>query len=301
MPLPTLYCNDIVEGKWNKNRYKIVKKLGEGGVGVVYKAINLLDNKNYALKFSEDNVSINREYNILKELEEVDSVVKVYEIDDTNIRASIYYFIAMECIEGKTLNEYRKTNSIKTKDALYIIIILLNFMGEIHKRGYILGDTKLHNIMISSHGSRVRFIDLGGVVKLGGTLKEFTFAYDRASWGKGSRISEPSYDLFSATIILVNLLLHANINPKKHTLNSIKISLNKKGFKDDLKTIIVQILNGEKKDIKNFANTLIRIYNKECIEEKNVFKKNINYKINLYFVGSLSLFIFTMWLIFIKK
>ncbi len=300
MSLSDLFYNDIIEGKWNKNRYRIIKKLGEGGIGAVYKAINLSDNKVYALKFSEDNISLNREYSILRKLEHVANVVKAYEIDDVNINNKIYYFIAMEYVNGNTLNNYRERNKTGVAKTLYITIILLKFMDEIHKKGYILGDTKLNNIMVSNKGKEIKFIDLGGVVKIGSTIKEFTPAYDRASWGCGYRISEPSYDLFSAAMILTQLLLGTDINPRKQTLNKIKMRLNNKAVDRALKLNITEILNGKKEDVKSFANTLLAIYNKRRIEEKVINKQKLNYKINLIFIGSLSLFIFTMWLIFVK-
>lgn len=300
MPLPILSRNDIVEGKWNKNKYIILKKLGEGGIGAVYKVADLCDKRKYALKFSQDNISLNREYNILKQLGGTDKIAQVYEIDDVDIRGRVYYFIVMEYINGSTLNVYRRRNKIKLAQALNIVIELLNFMREIHKRGYILGDSKLDNIIIN-HRNEIKFIDLGGVVRLGGCIKEFTPAYDRASWGCGYRIAEPSYDIFSATMILVQLLLKVHINPRKQTRASIKGLLDKKAIDDILKVKIFAILNGEKKDAKNFANALLTLYNEESVKEKIVNKRNINYKVNLFFLGSLFLFIFTLWLNFIKK
>ncbi|HZJ77063.1 MAG TPA: protein kinase, partial [Oscillospiraceae bacterium] len=268
MALSNLSYNDTIEGKWNKNRYRIIKKLGEGGIGTVYKAINPGDNRVYALKFSEDNMSLNREYGILRKLEHVANVVKAYEIDDADINNKIYYFIAMEYINGDTLNNYRKRNKIGVAGALHITIILLKFMDEIHKEGYILGDTKLNNIMVNNKGGKIRFIDLGGAVETGSAIKEFTPAYDRAGWGCGYRISEPSYDLFSAVMVLTQLLLEIDINPRKQTLDRIKTRLNNKVADRALKTSITEILNGRKEDVKSFANTLLAIYNKRRIEEE---------------------------------
>ena len=300
MGLPILLPNTIVKGKWNKDSYKVIKKLGEGGIGAVYQVIDMTSNKKYALKLSEDNLSLNREYGLLKELEGIDIVVKGYEIDDIDIGNKTYYFIVVEYIPGVTLHSYSKNKKTTIVDALGTVIILLKFMGELHEKGYILGDTKLDNIMVNNDGNVIRLIDLGGVVKIGSTIKEFTPAYDRASWKCGDRISEDSYDLFSATMILIQLILGIDLNPRIQSIIKIKEKLNYKAIDNDLKGNIIGVLDGKKYNIKAFANTLLTLYNKERKKEHIIKKKNINYRINLFFVGSISLLISTLWLIFVK-
>ncbi|QUH19816.1 protein kinase domain-containing protein [Alkaliphilus sp. B6464] len=300
MELPILFPNNIIKGKWNNNSYRVIKKLGEGGIGAVYQVIDTTSNKKYALKLSEDNLSLNREYWLLKELEGIDIVVKGYEIDDIDIGNKIYYFIVIEYIPGVTLHSYSKNKKTTVVDALGTVIILLKFMGELHEKGYILGDTKLDNIMVNNDGNAIRLIDLGGVVKIGSTIKEFTPAYDRASWKCGDRISEDSYDLFSAIMILIQLILGIDLNPRIQSVIKIKEKLNYKAIDNDLKGNIIGVLDGKKYNIKAFANTLLTLYNKERKKQHIIKKKNINYRINLFFVGSISLLISTLWLIFVK-
>jgi len=298
--LPALFPNNIIKGKWNKNSYRVIEKLGEGGIGAVYKVINISDGKNYALKLSEYNISLNREYGLLKELEGIDIIVNGYEIDDIDIENKTYFFIVVEYIPGITLNKYRKDKKTTILGALGTVIILLKFMGELHERGYILGDAKLDNIMVNQKGNVIRLIDLGGVVKIDATIKEFTPAYDRASWKCGDRISETSYDLFSATMILIQLLLEIELNPRSQTLNKIKEKLNCKSMDSSLKTHITKALDGKYNNVKDFANTLLTLYNKERVKEQVIQNKNIDYRINIFFVGSLSLLICTIFLIFVK-
>lgn len=300
MSLPLLIPNTTIVGKWNKNTYKIVKKLGEGGVGEVYQVINIANNKKYALKLSDDNISLNREYTLLKELEEINIIVNTHEIDDISIGSKIYHFIIVEYIPGISLNKYRKNKKITLLESLGTVIILLKFMGELHKKGYILGDAKLDNIMVNNEGKVIRLIDLGGVVKVGSTIKEFTPAYDRASWKCGYRTSEVSYDIFSATMILIQLILDMEINPRIQTIEKIKEKLDNRFIDSDLKMNIIDILDGKKDNVKDFANNLLRLYNKERTKEQIAKKKNIDYKINLFFVGSVSLLVSTIWLIFFK-
>ncbi len=300
MSLPLLTPNTIIVGKWNKNSYKIVKKLGEGGVGAVYQITNMADNKRYALKLSEDNISINREYGLLQELDGIHIIVNCYEIDDLEMNSKIYHFIVIEYIHGTTLNKYRKNKKITTVEALGIAIILLKFMGELHEKGYILGDAKLDNIMVNNEGKIIRFIDLGGVVRIGATIKEFTPAYDRASWQCGDRISEVSYDLFSATMILIQLLLEIDLHPKKQSAFKIKERLNCMNSNMELKKNIIDVMDGKKKNAKDFANTILNLYNKERELERTRKIKSTDNKINLYFFGSLTLLISTIWIILFK-
>ncbi len=173
-------------------------------------------------------------------------------------------------------------------------------MHEIHGNGYILGDSKLNNIMVNSEGKVIKIIDLGGVVKIGSTIKEFTPSYDRASWKCGDRIAEESYDLFSATMILIQLILGINVNPKIQKLSKIKEKLNYKSIDTELKGHIIKVLEGKEKNVKNFANVLLKIYNKESKKEQVIKKKDINLRINLFFAGSVSLLIFSIWLNFFK-
>lgn len=300
MVLPTLLPNTIIQGKWNKNSYKVIKKLGEGGIGAVYKVVNLAENKSYALKLSEDNISLNREFNLLKEFEEISIIANAYEIDDLDLGNKIYHFIIIEYIPGITLKKYRSEKRISLLAALGTLIILLKFMGELHEKGYILGDAKLDNIMVNGEGKVIRLIDLGGVVKIGSTIKEFTPAYDRASWQCGHRTSETSYDVFSATMILIQLLLDIELNPRKQSLIQIKENLNHKAIDHELKGHIIKVLDGKKVEIKDFANALLNLYNKKRIDEKNMRKKSMDYKIDIFFVSSLSLLLSTIWLLFVK-
>jgi len=300
MSVPALFPNNIIKGKWNENSYRVIKKLGEGGIGTVYQVVDISDGKNYALKLSEDNISLNREYGLLKELEEISIIANGYEIDDIDIENKTYFFIVVEYIPGVTLCKYRKNKKTTTLGSLGTVIILLKFMMELHERGYILGDAKLDNIMVNQEGKVIRLIDLGGVVKVDSTIKEFTPAYDRASWKCGDRISQSSYDLFSATMILIQLLLEIELNPRNQTINKIKEKLNCKDMNNDLKVHITRVLDGKDENVKDFANTLLTLYNKERVKEQIIKKKKIDYRINLFFVGSLSLLVSTIWLVFVK-
>lgn len=298
--LPLLFPNSILKGKWNNNSYKIVKKLGEGGIGAVYEVIEVCNNKKYALKLSEDNISLNREYNLLREFKEIDIIVKGYEIDDVDLNGKTYYFIVLEYIPGISLNSYRKNKKINNTKALGIAIILFKAMEKLHEKGYILGDAKLNNIMVNEEGKVIKLIDLGGVVNINSTIKEFTPAYDRASWGCGHRIGESCYDLFSGTMILVQLILGINLNPRTQKLNTIKEKLKSKDIDKDFKINVIKVLNGEKYTIKDFANALLKIYNKEEEKEQTIIKKSLDYKMNLFFIGSLFLLISSILLNLVK-
>ena len=75
--------------------------------------------------------------------------------------------------------------------------------------------------------------------------------------------------------------------------------MNKK-INGELKESLIPILNGEKKGVKDFANTLLTIYNKERALEVMRKNKSRDKKINVYFFCSLSFFIYTVILILRK-
>jgi serine/threonine protein kinase len=79
---------------------------------------------------------------------------------------------------------------------------LLEKLCVLHAKGYIFGDIKMENIIISEHGE-VELIDYGGVTKKGRSVKQFTEIYDRGFWNAGSRTANSSYDLFAFAVLML--------------------------------------------------------------------------------------------------
>lgn len=210
-------------GKWNRNRYTVIKRLGIGMIGSVY--LCRTNNKVVALKISEQQMSMTTEVNALQLLNKVQDCrlePYLYEVDDwVSPSQAVYSFYAMEYIDGIPINHFVQKRGIE-----WLVIILLQLLDQLHKvheAGFVFGDIKKEHILIEEKSNRVRCIDVGGMTKIGRSIKEYSEFYDRGYWELGSRKAEPSYDLFSLAMIVLSiynpLLLQQSSSLKSTLLN----------------------------------------------------------------------------------
>jgi len=194
---------DLILGKWQKNRYQVLKKIGSGANGEVY-----LVRKNQfkcALKISEGLTDLSNEVYVIRTLQKTQGYslgLFVFDIDDYFIDDKLYSFYVMSYLEGETLKDYWRHLDLKRKKILVAQII--EQLSLIHQLGWVFGDLKPEHIIVKDH--KIQFLDFGGVTKVGNSIKQFTPLYDRANWKKGIRRAEPSYDYFSLAIILLELI-----------------------------------------------------------------------------------------------
>ncbi|WP_406845927.1 protein kinase domain-containing protein [Bacillus safensis] len=195
----------VIQGKWHHHHYRIVKELGKGANGVVYLAES--PHGQAALKVSDDSMLIASEVNVLKSFSK--APVKTmgpsfYDMDD-----AIYpgmpqkrSFYVMEYVRGPLLLEF-----VKQKGDEWIVVLmiqLLSSLAHLHQEGWIFGDLKPDNLIVSGPPATIRCIDVGGTTKAGRAIKEYTEFFDRGYWGFGTRKAEPTYDLFALTMVMVN-------------------------------------------------------------------------------------------------
>jgi serine/threonine protein kinase len=201
----------VVTGKWNKNHYTLVKQLGTGANGIVYLA--KCQQGYVALKMSDSTMSITSEVNVLKSFAKVQGSTlgpSLLEVDDWEVKPKKVPFYVMEYIQGPDLLTF-----IKIKGHAWIgvlILQLLNDLERLHQEGWVFGDLKPENLIVTGPPTRIRCIDVGGTTLQGRAIKEYTEFFDRGYWGAGSRKAEPSYDLFAVAMVAVNL-----VYPKKFT------------------------------------------------------------------------------------
>src|SRR6478672_7785295 len=193
----------VILGKWHQNKYTIVKELGFGANGIVYLAEH--NGAQVALKMSDNGLSITSEVNVLKSFAKVQGSSlgpSLLDVDDwLNNRVSVSFYV-MEYIDGPNFLSF-----IGQKGKSWTVVLLLQLLKDLetlHQNGWVFGDLKPENLIISGSPSRIRCIDVGGTTIQGRAIKEFTEFYDRGYWGLGSRKAEPSYDLFAVGMIMIN-------------------------------------------------------------------------------------------------
>ncbi len=193
------------------SHYRILEKLGEGGMGVVYKAHDLDLDRFVALKFLPAHVSAGgdtqaRFFQEVKAAAALNhpNICTIYGVE----RHEGQMFIAMEYLDGGTLRD--RIPYSKPEDAINAAIQIGEALQEAHAKGIVHRDIKADNIMVTSKG-QVKVMDFG-LAKLKGSLKLTrssstvgTLAYMAPEQIQGGEIDSRS-DLFAVGVLLFEML-----------------------------------------------------------------------------------------------
>ena len=193
------------------SHYKIIEKLGEGGMGVVYKAEDTKLHREVALKFLPPHASENAETKarFLQEAQAAASlnhpnICTIYGVDEHQGQM----FMAMEYVDGGTLRRklpYREVNEV-----LGIALQIGEALHDAHAKGIVHRDVKAENIMLTARGD-AKVMDFG-LAKLKGSLKLTrtrstvgTLAYMAPEQIQGGTVDTRS-DIFSFGVLLYEML-----------------------------------------------------------------------------------------------
>lgn len=285
-----LATNYEVVGKWNKNKYQIIRALGFGENGVVYLVKSL--EEFYALKMSMSTIDLSYEIQAIMNLNETQGTslgFYIFDIDDFFYNGQLFTFYVMPYHKGITIKQflYGKTS----KEYLSTFNDISKILKSLHDAGFIFGDLKIEHIIVNPNNGKVSLIDFGGITKINEGVRQFTELYDRGSWKAGSRRGDPHYDLFSLAIV------YAQLGTGKGKL--IKIFNNSKSVKDvydiiqgvdhlkPIAHILEDILFGKSTDTFKILGDLNKIKIKE------VSKPFFSW-LDLFLMGSVLLFLWAI-------
>jgi TolB-like protein/predicted Ser/Thr protein kinase len=178
------------------SHYRIIKKLGAGGMGEVYLAEDTLLGRQVAIKFLPaeavaDEQARKRLFREARAAALLDhpNICAVHEVGEEGGRS----FIVMQYIEGETLAARIKRQPLEVKEALAIAAQVADALTEAHARGVIHRDLKPQNVMLSARG-QVKVLDFG----LAKMMRERAVAEseaETASWKTetGAILGTPAY------------------------------------------------------------------------------------------------------------
>lgn len=246
-----------LQGKWHGNCYTIVKKLGSGANGIVY----LVQAKRglAALKMSDNSATIISEVNVLKSFRKVQGFVfgpSLLDVDDWVFKQETIHFYVMEYIKGTDLLQF-----IQQRGPSWTVVLVLQLLGDLrhlHDNGWVFGDLKPENLIISGPPPRVRCVDVGGTTLQGRAVKEFTEFFDRGYWGLGSRKADPKYDLFAVAMIMMNVAYPERFRKEQGGIEQLRHACHQKEELKMFRPIIIKALKGMYATAEDMRTDLVR-------------------------------------------
>ncbi len=223
--------------------YKILEKLGEGGMGVVYKAEDQKLRRTVALKFlpsyitkeSIDNIRFLQEAQAISALNHP-NISTIHYLEEVNGQS----FIVLEYIDGGTLKEKVRGKQLPIDELIDYAIQISEGLSHAHQKNIIHRDLKTDNIMLTSD-RRLKITDFG-LAKLLGAVKVTrtgstvgTAAYMSPEQAQGNEVDYRS-DIFSLGIVLYEMtsgalpfngmheaaLLYEIVNQKQKPLSTVR-------------------------------------------------------------------------------
>jgi serine/threonine protein kinase/cytochrome c-type biogenesis protein CcmH/NrfG len=246
------------------SHYKIIEKLGEGGMGVVYKAQDLKLDRSVAIKFlsphlgkdEEEKKRFMHEAKAASALEH-SNICNIHEIDEAE---DGQMFIVMAFYEGETLRKRIDRGPLELEKSIDIAIQVANGLTKAHTKDIIHRDIKPANLLITND-DEVKILDFG-LAKLSGSSKLTkegttlgTVAYMSPEQARGETVDHRS-DIWSMGVVLYEMIT------------------GQKPFKGDYEQAVVYSIINETQDALTGLRTgvqmeLERVVNKALAKDAN--------------------------------
>lgn len=155
---------DRYVGKRLDGRYEIMSVIGVGGMAVVYKARDIIDDRIVAVKILKDEYHNNEEFRRRFKTEckaiavlSHPNIVKIYDVSF----GDRLEYIVMEYVEGITLKEYaQQQGKVRWSEVVHFTLQILKALQHAHDKGIIHRDIKSQNIMLMRNGT-IKVMDFG--------------------------------------------------------------------------------------------------------------------------------------------
>lgn len=205
------------------NNYRILEKIGEGGQGAVYKAVDSKLGRTVVVKVLPPDLTVKaanlkrfeREARLASSLDHP-NICTIFDMGESN---DIHY-IAMQYIEGRNVRQLVNGRPLELRSALTIAIQVADALAVAHARGIIHRDVKAGNVMVTNTG-QVKVLDFGlaklldedeasaaGIHRT--ELTEIGVPYGTATYAapeqaRGDRVDHRA-DIFSTGVLLYEML-----------------------------------------------------------------------------------------------